>query len=135
MACSLGARPPPPSALQDARDDQQRQRVRNAAEQGADGEQRDAGHVEALAAEAVGEPAGDGQDDGAGDEVAGEDPGGFFWLAPSEPAMCGRATLAMEVSRTSMNVASVTVSATAQGLWWGFQTAGGLIVIVAISVS
>ena len=43
----------------------------------------DAGHVEALAAEAVGEPAGDGQDDGGGDEVAGEDPGGFF-LAGAE---------------------------------------------------
>ncbi len=34
-----------------------------------------------------------------------------------------------------MNVARVTVRATAQGLWWGFQTAGGFIVIVAISVS
>jgi hypothetical protein len=35
--------------------------------------------------------------------------------------MCGRATLAMEVSSTSMKVASVTVSAMAQGLWFGFQ--------------
>ena len=38
--------------------------------------------------------------------------------------MCGRATLAMEVSSTSMKVASVTVRATAHGLWRGFQTAG-----------
>src|ERR1051326_6839972 len=30
--------------------------------------------------------------------------------------MCGNATLAMEVSRTSMNVASVTVTAITQGL-------------------
>ena len=51
----------------------------------ADREHRDAGHVEALAADAVGEPAGDGQDDGAGDEVAGEDPGGLF-LAGAERA-------------------------------------------------
>ena len=65
-------------ALQDARDDEKRKRICNAAEERTDGEERDAGHVEALAAEAVGEPAGDGQDDGAGDEIAGEDPGGFF---------------------------------------------------------
>jgi hypothetical protein len=50
-----------------------------------DGEEGDAGHVEALATEAVGEPAGDGQDDGRGDEVAGEDPGRFF-LACTERA-------------------------------------------------
>ena len=44
-------------------------------------------------------------------------------LAPREPAMCGRATLAMEVSRTSMKVARVTVSAMSQGLWRGRQAA------------
>ena len=60
-------------------------RGRDAAEQGADGEHGDAGHVEALAAEAVGEPSGDGKDDGAGYEVAGEDPGGFV-LAGAERA-------------------------------------------------
>jgi hypothetical protein len=52
--------------------------------------------------------------------------------------MWGRATLAMEVSRTSIKVARVTVSATAHGLWWGFQTAGvagAVAVAVAISVS
>src|ERR1700733_7034521 len=43
--------------------------------------------------------------------------------APSEPAICGSATLAIEVSSTSMKVASVTVSATAQGLCFGFQLA------------
>src|SRR5271167_939904 len=37
------------------------------------------------------------------------------------PAMCGRATLAMEVSSTSMNVASVTVMAMIQGLIAGRQ--------------
>jgi len=33
--------------------------------------------------------------------------------------MCGRATLAMAVSRSSMKVASVTVMATTQGLMTG----------------
>lgn len=37
--------------------------------------------------------------------------------------MCGSATLAIEVSSTSMNVASVTVNAMSQGLCLGFQTA------------
>ncbi len=39
--------------------------------------------------------------------------------------MWGMATLAMEVSRTSMKVARVTVRATAQGLCFGFQLASG----------
>jgi hypothetical protein len=38
------------------------------------------------------------------------------------PAMCGRATFAMEVSSTSMKVASVTVMAMIQGLIAGRQT-------------
>src|ERR1700675_1215225 len=38
------------------------------------------------------------------------------------PAICGRATLAMEVSSTSMKVASVTVIAMIQGLIAGRQT-------------
>jgi hypothetical protein len=37
-------------------------------------------------------------------------------LADKLPEMCGSATLAMEVSSTSMNVASVTVTAITQGL-------------------
>src|ERR1700712_621019 len=37
-------------------------------------------------------------------------------VAPRPPAMCGSATLAMEESSTSMNVARVTVMATIQGL-------------------
>src|SRR5205823_5754898 len=41
------------------------------------GEDGDAGHEEALAAEAEGEPVARGEDDGVGDEIAGEDPGGF----------------------------------------------------------
>ena len=64
-------------ALQDAGEDKDRQRGREAAEQGADGEHEHAGHVEALAAEAVGEPSGDGKDDGGGYEIGGEDPRGF----------------------------------------------------------
>src|SRR5580698_2324789 len=41
------------------------------------------------------------------------------WPAERLPAMCGRATLATLVSRTSMNVASVTVSAMIHGLMTG----------------
>src|ERR1700738_4461467 len=36
--------------------------------------------------------------------------------ADKPPAICGSATLAIDVSRTSMNVASVTVTAITQGL-------------------
>jgi hypothetical protein len=44
-------------------------------------------------------------------------------LAPSEPAMCGSATLAMELSSTSMKVARVTVSAMIHGLTLGTKAA------------
>ena len=64
-------------ALEDAAEDKDGESGGDAAEEGAEGEEGDAGHVEALAADAVGDPSGDGEDDGAGDEVAGEDPGGF----------------------------------------------------------
>ena len=43
-------------------------------------------------------------------------------LADRPPAMCGSATLAMLVSKTSMKLASVTVSAMSQGLNLGRQT-------------
>ena len=42
-------------------------------------------------------------------------------LAPSPPAMCGRATLAMLVSNTSMKAASETTAAISQGLCFGRQ--------------
>ena len=38
------------------------------------------------------------------------------WLAASDPAMCGSATLAMVVSSTSMKVAIETMTAISQGL-------------------
>src|SRR6201994_1201372 len=43
------------------------------------------------------------------------------WLAPRLPAMCGRATLAMEVSSTSMNAARATVAAISHGFVRGFH--------------
>src|ERR1700731_235703 len=43
-------------------------------------------------------------------------------LAPKSPAKCGKATLAMLVSSTSMNAAIATTTAMAQGLYFGFQT-------------
>ena len=45
-------------------------------------------------------------------------------LAPKSPARCGKATLAMLVSRTSMNAASATTTAISQGLNFGVQTSG-----------
>ncbi len=42
--------------------------------------------------------------------------------APSEPEICGSATFAMEVSRTSIKVASVTVSAITHGLTFRLLT-------------
>jgi len=56
-----------------------------------------------------------------GDKIAGEDPGASSVLAPSEPAMWGSATLAMEVSSTSMKAARATVMAISQGLTRGFH--------------
>ena len=50
MACSLGGQSAAAQALQHAEKDQQGQAGREAAQQRADGEQRHAGHVEALAA-------------------------------------------------------------------------------------
>ena len=43
-------------------------------------------------------------------------------LAPNPPAMCGSATLAMLVSRTSMKAASETTPAISQGLCAGFHS-------------
>ena len=42
-------------------------------------------------------------------------------LAPRLPAMCGKATLAMDVSSTSMKAARATVMAISQGLTLGFH--------------
>ena len=47
-------------------------------------------------------------------------------LAPRFPAMCGSATLAMLVSRTSMNAAMATTTAISQGLNFGFQGPGAV---------
>jgi hypothetical protein len=65
------------------------------------------------------------------------------WLAPSVPAICGNATLAIEVSSTSMKVASVTVSAINHGLclgchpsteeWWTRRAAFGCGANVAVT--
>src|SRR5215471_19378926 len=42
-------------------------------------------------------------------------------LAPRSPARCGSATLAMLVSKTSMNAAMATTTAMIQGLYFGCQ--------------
>ena len=64
-------------ALQDAAEDEDRQRRGEAAHRGADAEERDADHVELLAPDEGGHVGAGGKDDGVGDEVGGEDPGGF----------------------------------------------------------
>jgi hypothetical protein len=64
-------------ALDDAGDQHHGQRGGHRAHQRRQGEQRDTAHVKALAAQHVGKPAADRQDDSVGDEVAGEDPGRF----------------------------------------------------------
>src|SRR5271170_2613427 len=46
-------------------------------------------------------------------------------VAERLPAMCGSETLAMLVSSTSMNVASITVAAISQGLTLGVQGTAG----------
>src|SRR5579875_2310570 len=48
-------------------------------------------------------------------------------VEPIPPAMCGSETFAIELSSTSMNVASVTVSATIHGLMRGRHATGGAI--------
>ncbi len=82
MACSEGARAAAADALQDATEDQKRQRGRQAAECGADAEERDADHVELFASD-EGRHVGAGrQDDGVGDQIRGEHPGGFVLRSP-----------------------------------------------------
>ena len=64
-------------ALNDAADDQQAEAWERVRSEGSDREAGDGQHQHALAAEIIREPAGDGKDDGVGDEVGSERPGGF----------------------------------------------------------
>ena len=61
-------------ALQDARGDQRLERPGEPAERGAGGEEDERDDVEAAGAEAGGGPAGDRDDRGEGEHVAGHDP-------------------------------------------------------------
>ncbi len=65
------------SALDDAGEKHDAEGGGGSAGEAGDGEDGDAGHEEALAAEFEGEPVARGENDGVGDEIAGEDPGGF----------------------------------------------------------
>ncbi len=103
-------------ALQDAADDERAQVGRQAAQERADGEQRHADHVEALAPDHRRQPA--ARPAGRWRWTRGTRSGprcSRRWPTDRLPAMCGSETLAMLVSSTSMNVASVTVMAIAQG--------------------
>ena len=114
--CSLGANPPPPMPWKYAEEQQHPQRGCKPAEQRADGKERDASHVEPLTPHDGRQPATDREDDGVGDEVAGQHPGALVLPGPQVPAMCRSETLAMLVSSTSMNVAMETTIATSHGL-------------------
>ncbi len=88
-------------------------------------EKDDAQDEEALPPERSCEPSADGKNDGVRDEIGRQDPGALvITCAKVAPARCGKATLAMLVSSTSMNAASATTKAIAQGLYFGFQTSG-----------
>ena len=76
-------------ALKDSKEDEHAKSGGDAAEKRCDGEKKDAGHVKALASHTVGNPAGDGQDHGVGDEIAGQDPGGFFGACAERSADVG----------------------------------------------
>ena len=80
-----GLQAPAGRALKDAEEDQQSERVGETATERKDGESDDTAHVEALAADAVGDPAADGQNDGVGDQVGGENPGGLFVTGAERP--------------------------------------------------
>ena len=73
----MGCSAPPPMPCRTRKKISSPSDGRQAAQERADGEQRHADHVEALAAEQHGEPAAHGQDDGVGNQVGGEHPGGF----------------------------------------------------------
>ena len=64
-------------ALNDAGDEDEGERGSGSAGEAGRGEDGHAGHEEALAAELEREPVAGGQDDGVGDQVAGEHPGGL----------------------------------------------------------
>ena len=66
-----------PRTLQHAGQQNDGERWGRSAEKRGNGEDGDADEQEPLASEAAGEPVGGGQNDGVGDQVAGENPGGF----------------------------------------------------------
>ena len=111
-----GLRATTTNTLEDPADEQDRQRGGDAAEEARDGKDHDAEHEEVAATDDGGGPASTGKDDGVRDQIAGQDPGPLIVLAPRLPAMWGRATLAIEVSRTSIKAARATVAAISTGL-------------------
>src|ERR1700753_1644769 len=59
--------------------------MRQSTQERTDREHGHAGHVEALAAKAICQPSGDGEHNGARDQIAGQDPGGFFLATTKRP--------------------------------------------------
>ena len=80
-----GLQAPTRRALKDAEEDQQRERTGETATERKNGESDDTAHVEALAADAVGNPAADGQNNGVRDQVRGKNPRGLFVTGAERP--------------------------------------------------
>ena len=72
-------------SLENAEEDKEREAGSDAAEERAYGKEEHADHVIAFAAKDAAEPGGKGEDNGVGNEVAGEDPGAFV-IADGEAA-------------------------------------------------
>ena len=72
-----------------------------------------------FAADVFADPACGRQDDGVGDEITVRTHVASSVVAERLPEMCGKATLATEVSRTSITVASITDTAISHGLKLG----------------
>ena len=72
-------------ALQHTEENQHAESGRETAEKTAGRKNRDAGHIEALAAQSGGEPGADGKDDAVGNEIAGENPSGFIGAGAEAP--------------------------------------------------
>ena len=98
-----------------------------------------ADHVVAFAAQNAAQPCAHRQHYGVGHQVGGQDPGGLIEAAPQPAGNVRQRTLAIDVSSSSMNVARVTVNATAHGFTaWALDEAGGNVnsaVVVATCLS
>jgi len=110
MACAIGCRPPPPAPGSHDRSAAWEVRRRYHKE-ARNSEDRDAREKKTLAADNAGCPGSQRKNYSVRYEITGEHPSPFVGTGAEVAAMWGSATLAMEVSSTSMKAASATVAA------------------------